>query len=214
MNRAFRRFRIIVLPGALANISAGVVGRVMFDRSPADRAPQIVGQAIQRHVHAGKPRIAAFKRNLVGVQDRRDRRRLQIGHVRVPDGFAAAEAANRFPVRARDVRNHVDFGFVRHGCPAVLHDWGKVQYPEVAAEREQVVVRQFLVGKQERRVFQPSRIDQPEFVVGQVRQVGPGNDRSHRVRQRFDVRIMRLARRAVLGWRGRHKHASFNAKDR
>ena len=134
----------------------------------------------------------------MGEEKRCDRRRIQVGHVRVPNGFAAAEAADGPSVRSNDIRDDIDLGLVGDGGPAVFHDRRQIQLAETAAEGKQVVVRQLLPAEKKCRVIEPSRINRVELAVRQAREIYSRNLRPYRFRQRRDGRDSRVTRRVSL----------------
>ena len=117
---------------------------------------RIRGQRLVRRVHVRPIGVAALRRKLDRVEDRRHRRALDVGHVGVPDRLAVAQPADRHAVLL-DVGDHVHLGMVgKERAPQRVRP-RRVELAEVAAEREQLRIGEALAADSDHHVLEPRR---------------------------------------------------------
>jgi len=164
MQRARCGARIVGGRDTGADVTAAVVGAVMLDAQRGGTSAQVLGQCVPGAVHRAEVGVAAVCRHLERVERARFRRIRQVRHVRVPDGLAGTEAADRHPV-LDNIRHDVDLGMAVHKSTSVLLNGRVIERAEAAAERDQVRVGEMLIADEHDRVIEPRPIDGSEALV-------------------------------------------------
>ena len=141
-----------------ADISPTVVRPVMLDAQCERARVQILGKRVPRAVHRAEARVAARRWNFERIERARFGWRGQVGHIRMPDGFSGAEAADGDTVFDH-VRHDVNLGMAFDEPAAVLLDRRLVERPEPAAEGDQIDVAELLVAEEQHRVLEPGPIN-------------------------------------------------------
>ena len=172
MQRAGRLTRIVGRGDPGAHIAAAVVGAVMLDAHRLHPSAQVVRKMVPGTVHRAEAGISTGCRDLERVEGACLRRVRQVRHVRVPDRFARAKAADGHAV-LDDVRDNVDLGEAVNEAAAVLLDGRLIERAEPAAERDEIRVAEVLIAEEQDRVVQPGAIDLLEGPVVHGAQIDP-----------------------------------------
>ena len=164
MQRARSRARIVGRRDAGTDVSAAVVRAVMLDAHPERSGAEVFRERIPCAIHRAEARVAASRGNLERVERARFGWLGQVRHVRVPDGLACAETANRHAI-LDDVRHDVDLRISVNEPAAVLLYGRLIERAEPAAERNQIGIAELLIPEQKHRVVEPCAVDLPECRV-------------------------------------------------
>jgi hypothetical protein len=147
-----------------ANVSAAVVGAVMFDAQPQRVRAEIFRDRVPRAIHRAEARVATRRWNFERIERARFRRIRQVRHVGVPDRFTGTEAADSNAV-FDDVRHDVNLGMAVDEPAAVFLDRCLIEQSKSAAEGNQISVAELLIAEQQNRVVEPRTINLGKYRV-------------------------------------------------
>ena len=179
MQRAGRGARIVGRRDTGADVPAAVVGAVVLDAQLERGRTELLRQRIPGAVHGAEARVAAARRNLERVERTGLRRVWQVRHVRVPHGFTGAETADRHAVLDH-VRDDVNLGMPLDEPASVLLDGRVIERAEPAAERDQIVISELLMAKEDDRVVEPRLVNGGEGRVVDGAQIDAAYFRAER----------------------------------
>jgi sodium-dependent dicarboxylate transporter 2/3/5 len=172
-----RRAWIVARRDAGTDISSAVVRPVVLDAEPERLRAQIIGKRLPSAVHRAEARVATRSWNFEGIERARFGWIGQVRHVRVPHGFAGAEAADGHAIFDH-VRHDVDLGMTVHESTAILLNGRLVERAESTAESDQIGITESLVAKQQHCVVEPRAIDLGERHVINRSEVDAANFRA------------------------------------
>jgi hypothetical protein len=81
----------------------------------------------------------------------------------MPDGFARAECADRLAFFVKHVRHDIDVGISGRALPATFLIWRRIELAKTPAEREKILVAEFLPPEEQYRRAVPSGFDLGKF---------------------------------------------------
>src|SRR5215469_11942135 len=85
----------------------------------------------------------------------------------MPDGFARAECADRLAFFVKHVGHDIDVWISGRALPATFLIWRRIELAKTLAEREKILVAEFLPPEEQYRRTVPGGFDLGKFRVAQ-----------------------------------------------